>query len=547
MSYVSNFDVLGEIVKVKDSEARELISKLENNEVITVESYGAVGDGVTDSTEAINQCLKDNPCKTIVFKGGTYIISDTLEMWGASGGAEVILGGAILKWAGARNGVMINIENWHDPKLSSVPRIIGGTLDGADECGILIRNHTFYTDIGGTKFINARKYGILAGTEDFTDEISSQCKFHDLHFFMDGELSSVDDTVAICISDPDNQISNVVTYMWGVSFELHTGGNSFSNCHTTPGYLESYVPNAENWKAAHIRIRPKTSGNTGVNLFSNCYFNVGKYVVLNDQMPTSLTSMFTNSHYTYYTSANLPFEAEAFMWGGYRGVLEVDNFDVLHGDNIVFRDYFPIDQVSATTLPKMKFNQYPFYPERSIINAQNYCTCYSEPVPIINPNQPIPSTGVWYEIGAVIMTYANTDQTARNTRGCFKLEYSVMGRYGEAVVAFLNDGTPEIRYEICTKAFDGKRLMLAKTPKTITINSRTYYYYPLYVYASGGNTDRTNIKMYSLEPWNKCYVRNHISAETPNVVSVDGIEFATEAGLSFTTFYLNSEGVHPKG
>lgn len=48
------------------------------NDYATPQMYGAKGDGVTDDTEAIQQCIRENPITHIPC--GTYIISDTIEI-----------------------------------------------------------------------------------------------------------------------------------------------------------------------------------------------------------------------------------------------------------------------------------------------------------------------------------------------------------------------------------------------------------------------------------------------------------------------------------
>ena len=50
--------------------------------------YGAVGDGVTDDTDALNNCLYANDGASVVFARGTYLISDSLAVY-----SNVIEGG----------------------------------------------------------------------------------------------------------------------------------------------------------------------------------------------------------------------------------------------------------------------------------------------------------------------------------------------------------------------------------------------------------------------------------------------------------------------
>lgn len=51
------------------------------NEVISVKDFGAVGDGVSDDTVAINLALTAGTSKTVLFPPGTYKTSATLVIW----------------------------------------------------------------------------------------------------------------------------------------------------------------------------------------------------------------------------------------------------------------------------------------------------------------------------------------------------------------------------------------------------------------------------------------------------------------------------------
>ena len=57
---------------VKDAKARQ------DNPFVSVKSYGAKGDGVTDDTQAIKDALADN--NNLYFPEGTYLVSETIEM-----------------------------------------------------------------------------------------------------------------------------------------------------------------------------------------------------------------------------------------------------------------------------------------------------------------------------------------------------------------------------------------------------------------------------------------------------------------------------------
>ena len=60
---------------------------LANYGIVNVKDYGAVGDGVTDDTQAIQAAIDANPGKTIFFPEGTYLITQTIFPSGPIKGA----------------------------------------------------------------------------------------------------------------------------------------------------------------------------------------------------------------------------------------------------------------------------------------------------------------------------------------------------------------------------------------------------------------------------------------------------------------------------
>lgn len=81
-STMENAGELDEIIRgVLSSDLTVLTSKTEN--IISVEQFGAKGDGITDDTKAINnalKCARNRHC-TIVFPKKTYVVSGYLELY----------------------------------------------------------------------------------------------------------------------------------------------------------------------------------------------------------------------------------------------------------------------------------------------------------------------------------------------------------------------------------------------------------------------------------------------------------------------------------
>ena len=60
-------------------------NKVKLNDVVSVKDFGAVGDGVTDDTSAIQTCINANQTAQIVFPSGTYKVSSAILLTDSSG------------------------------------------------------------------------------------------------------------------------------------------------------------------------------------------------------------------------------------------------------------------------------------------------------------------------------------------------------------------------------------------------------------------------------------------------------------------------------
>lgn len=80
MPDVTNFDINGTVVNVKDTISREystfLKARWDECVIGSVKQYGAVGDGVTDDTTAFNNALA--ACDIVIVPKGTYVVANVL-------------------------------------------------------------------------------------------------------------------------------------------------------------------------------------------------------------------------------------------------------------------------------------------------------------------------------------------------------------------------------------------------------------------------------------------------------------------------------------
>ena len=270
---------------------------LTQNKTITVEDYGAVGDGVTDSTAAIQQAIAENPNCIVDFKGGTYIISDTIHCWGNRGGQVIDLGGSFIIWQGtSQTDEMFSIDRTdrledgdylypYYTELSpqeSECRFMNGTIR-AGGCGIYAR--AFHTMIDNVKILDATQAAIKIG--DPTDHISTQCKITDVMIMRSANYAeywseqasalnvSLDDVACgIEVYDPDNNFSDINVNRYAVCVRIHTGGQTFENCHFTEQYKERRAALANTAAVVFTLDNPNS---VYTNIFDTCYFDNPKY------------------------------------------------------------------------------------------------------------------------------------------------------------------------------------------------------------------------------------------------------------------------------
>jgi len=130
--------------------------------------YGAVGDGVTDDTAAINAAIAasitqntalatDPP--TLFFPMGTYLISSTIVVdsggpgsghtnyfvWQGEMGGHGAYPGTTIRWNGAQYGTMFSISNARSVRISGI------NFDGGANAAICVNLRAFST---GTKWTN---------------------------------------------------------------------------------------------------------------------------------------------------------------------------------------------------------------------------------------------------------------------------------------------------------------------------------------------------------------------------------------------------------
>lgn len=249
--------------------------------VITPEMYGAVGDGVTDDTEAIQDCIDDNPNANIVFGDGIYRVTDTITIHAGYVAQTIMLGMIVYDGVTNENGAVIDIANDITSTTGAFGGItlIGGSISCNWKMGTGIRNNAFSTRVISTSIRYYTKYGIDNGSDSITSRSNAISSSFLLESCMITQYPAQTGT-AIRLIHSDNKIVNCNINGCSVGIELRTGGNFIANTHFTVCGQDVEEQDAA---SAFIYNNPFNTTMNELNTFSNCYFNgfAPKYVIKN--------------------------------------------------------------------------------------------------------------------------------------------------------------------------------------------------------------------------------------------------------------------------
>lgn len=567
------------------------------NNVAIVNDYGAKGDGVTDDTQAIQRCIDENPKALILFKKGTYRISDTIHLYNESGGAEIDFGGATIIFNDGtnienNNKIMFSIDTFYfDNNGKSAPSraiIKNGTLNGSHICGIGIgimtagcyvmrngvrtfsytTNHGYHSLIDGCKLSNFCRYAVLNGyrlngsvietydTDDDTVKVggaSTQTTINNLYIYHTDNYDSRNNGTGIGIMSSDNQISNVITWRLKVSYELYVGGNTFTNCHSTVDYISNNT--SGDWDSiydgVHILLTGKTS-TTQINEFIGNYFNVGKYVVFNQTAGGSqMMTRIEDSYYIFYRTYHVT-NGKSCLCGGTPTDISCDNFDVIIGRDHDFYGYVPSQNPgSRVTVPtKLNFNRNYRHSEQSIFSAVNLMWNNSNPILVSDRLNAIPTINEWYEVGAILFPYFTPASVEETSLGNAKIEMNFAYITNSVSIGFedsnLTDNgvkifTPKIVEEKCSQPASTRYIAIDKYTKIVNIMGRDFISLSVYIKATGSAGKRCGLKIYGTTPYVHGFVRNGINRNQNPTVLSDYIElWRTKTNGDFNAVKANT-------
>ena len=288
--------------------SQSIQSRLDSYAVIT--DFGAVGDGVTDDTAAINRalyqlfCVQNNTAirRSLFFPAGNYIVTDTIKippyakLYG-EGAASSIINFSVQNWAAntayaeatlvyyvatntyyrsiapvpATGIVISNALYW---TAESLPSYVVQTADSLQQTGVNIATN------GATPPKNIEVSSMAIVTDQMNDtlliENAQQCSFNNIDFV--GPLTttdlttSVDGTVAVDWSStaslPCKQVNFDNCKFSGFTYSMNTeqqiNGSVISNSYFDTLYQGAILGGAS----------PSNGGPTGVKFIGNVFDNI---------------------------------------------------------------------------------------------------------------------------------------------------------------------------------------------------------------------------------------------------------------------------------
>lgn len=174
------------------TELENMFADFKSSVQVSVTEYGAKGDGVTDDTTAIQNCINANGGKTIFFPSGTYVISKTINvpavpdkrvnLWFdggvLKGASSVPTNSAMVRYGSTDFGYVSNDS--HKYADSRRPFIYNMCLDGnnAFDHGLLIKN-VIGLNVYGCRVANVKKtlYYVGEDDNDRPDYTCTECLF----------------------------------------------------------------------------------------------------------------------------------------------------------------------------------------------------------------------------------------------------------------------------------------------------------------------------------------------------------------------------------
>lgn len=263
-SYTYKGNAAGYTVQTGPTTGTPVVQNLQSwmDQWATVKDFGAVGDGVTDDTAAINRALYQLFCRapsarsrrSLFFPAGVYIVSNTINIptW------------ATLVGEGLNNSVITLVNG-----AGAIP--VAQTADSAQQTGTNISNNGAIPPTGIT--ISNMGFSALDASSDvFLVQSASQCEFRSVSFTgVSTVTSDVDNTVSVEFGSTASLVTTDIVFdacsftgsSWAVNTNAQVKAIAFSNSKFN-GLFQGIL----------LGTDVVANGPTGVRIMGNMFDNI---------------------------------------------------------------------------------------------------------------------------------------------------------------------------------------------------------------------------------------------------------------------------------
>lgn len=274
---------------------RDNLYAISLNDCINVKSYGAVGDGINDDTEAIQFCIDNFPHKTLYFPSGNYLISQSLNIKSGNEyqvnfymehNARIFTNTPLeelLNIGGTISGT------WSRNNIGNIVTIYGGTFDAHNtQRAIYLSADRKQTRLLNLNIINVEIYGIYIDRNLGSTSMSTDALLDTISVTGNGDYSL--NNTGIYLYGTDNELNNIRITSIKYAIDINGGGNLFNNVHLTCAYQNITTEMINNSIGTIIR-------GFGINYFNNYY--VDTFGICFD-LRSPMFSYFNNCEVYYY-------------------------------------------------------------------------------------------------------------------------------------------------------------------------------------------------------------------------------------------------------
>lgn len=168
------------------------------NDRVTPQMYGAIADGETDCTDALQACF--NTQKSVYIPKGVYLISDTLHVYMDSGSVELDKD-AILKYVGEAGKSVVYFGAYRNVYNDRYMSWKGGTIDCnniSNSVGLQIERHALGSTISDLVIINVGDNDSYGIDIEHNDDNPSSIQLNLNNIRITGKDSARDNTGIYC-------------------------------------------------------------------------------------------------------------------------------------------------------------------------------------------------------------------------------------------------------------------------------------------------------------------------------------------------------------